>query len=203
VIRGGLRSRLVTDSLRITVLAGLQTLGWFDPTISDTPPGPRRHRPVRYVARPVNWNEPIEPNCFAVSSEIMEEEEHGLGGEVEDKLHLYIDLYAENDQIGWHLARDIRDLLLGRLPGTGRAGPVIDVYDLRMATPAPFTQVDIDEITIDRVHSEALQYQNHWFVIGVDLLDEYLDEWDGVHVASAWTDRFSPLWAQIQAVEMA
>jgi hypothetical protein len=202
VIRGGLRTRLIGDSLRLAVIAGLEVLGWFDPTIYDQPPGLRQHQPLRYVPRPSKWDVPIAPNCLAISTEDILEDEFGLGDEVADSIRCYIDIFGEDDPVSWHLTQDIRDLLIGRIGATGRHGPVLDIYDLRMPTPAPFTQIDIEEVFVDRARNEAREYQNHWFMIRVDLLDEYADEFDATTASSAWNDSLVPAWQRIQAAEM-
>lgn len=202
MIRGGLRTRLIGDSTRIAVIAGLQDLGWFDATVYDTPPGARRHHPLRYIARPGDWQTPIAPNAIAISTEDIQDTPIGLGGEVEDQLRIYIDVFAEDDQVGWHLTQDIRDLLFGKMTGLGRDGPVIDVYDLRLATPAPFTQVDIEDILVDRAVNQAREYQNHWFMLRVSLTDDYSDEFNATHIATDWSDDLAPAWDLIQAVEL-
>jgi hypothetical protein len=119
VIRGGLRTRLIGDSLRLAVIAGLEVLGWFDPTIYDQPPGLRQHQPLRYVPRPSKWDVPIAPNCLAISTEDILEDEFGLGDEVADSIRCYIDIFGEDDPVSWHLTQDIRDLLIGRIGATG------------------------------------------------------------------------------------
>ncbi|QBQ74869.1 hypothetical protein [Caudovirales GX15bay] len=201
MIRGGIRTRLIGDSLRLAVIGGLEALGWFDATIHDSPPGTRQHRPVRYIPKPVKWTVPVEPNAIAISAEDVSDDEFGLGGEVADLLRYYIDIYAESDAIGWHLAQDARDLLLGRSTASGRTGPVIDVFDLRQATPSPFTQVDIEEILVDRALNEAREYQNHWFMVRVAITDEYLDEFDATHTTMSWSGDYDSVWQWVQAVE--
>lgn len=201
-MRGGLRTRLVVDSTRLTIIAGLTALGWFDGTIYDTPPGPRRHRPLRYMPRPLSWDNPINANALAISSQDMYDEPLGLGGEVEDTIEMYIDVFAESDPLGWQLAMDIRDILLGKFPELGRIAPLIDVYDLRQATPAPFTQVEVTAVEVDRAQGQAREWQAHWFMIRADLLDDYSDEYNATHPTTEWTDDFRPIWQQIQTIEL-
>lgn len=201
MIRGGLRTRFITDSLRLTIVSALGQLGWFDATVYDNPPGARQHRPLRYISRPVDWNSPIEPNCITITSERTEDEPHGLGGEVDDYLHCYVDVLAENDQVGWHVARDIRDIVLGQMAGVGRPGPVVDVYDFRLATPAPFTTVGVESTVLDRGFSEAHAWMAHWYVLLIDLVDDYYDEHGDTHVTTTWGPAFAPAWSRIQTAE--
>lgn len=200
-MRGGLRSRLILDSVRATIVAGLEDLGWFDPTIHDSPPGSRQHQPLRYMTRPEMWDEAIIPNAFAISAERTSDEPQGLGGDVEDRFELYVDLFAQNAEFGWHVAGDIRDILLGKT--AGRTGPVVDVYDFRQATPSPFTQVDIDRVVIDRADSRAREWQRYWFMVRIDIVDDYSDEFDALHATTDWTDNLLSAWTRIQNIVVA
>jgi hypothetical protein len=201
-MRGGLRSRLIADSARVAILAGLGSLGWFDGTVYDSPPGPRRHRPLRYVPRPVEWDDSLYVNAIAISTDDVYDNPLGLGGEVEDTAEMWVDVFAESDQLGWQLAMDARDIALGKFPELGRDGPVIDVYDLRQATPSPFTQVDVTAATVDRAGGEAQEWQAHWFMVRIDLEDDYSDEAGSVHTVTDWTDDYAGAWQRIQAIEL-
>lgn len=202
MIRGGLRSRFIMDSTRVAVIAALSELGWFEGTVHDNPPGPRRHWPLRYIAKPLKWDDQVEPNAIAISTDDTHSIRRGLGGEVEDNMRVYVDLFVESDELGWHLAQDVRDLLIGKMANIGRDAPAIDVYDLRLATPAAFTQVDVERPLIDRAESESREWRNRWFMVRFDLIDEYHDEYGGVDIdAAQWTDELSPVWQQIQRIE--
>lgn len=201
MIRGGLRSRLIIDSVRLAVLSTVQQGGWFDPTVHDTPPGSRRHQPFRYIPRPVDWSEDIHPNAIAISPEDTSDEPFGFGGEVQDANEVYVDLFAQDDSLGWQVAYDIRDSLLGKVGGA--VGPQLDVYDFRQPTPAPFTTVDIDLLDVDRAQGDARAWQRHWFMVHMILLDEYSDEYPESVLAttSTWTAIHQENWARIQEVE--
>lgn len=201
-MRGGLRSRLIADSVRLTIIAGLTALGWFDGTVYDNPPGPRRHRPLRYVPRPVSWDDPLYANALAISTDDIYDAPLGLGGEVEDTFEMWIDVFAESDALGWQLAMDVRDLLLGKFPDLGRVAPVVDIYDLRQPTPSAFTQVGVAEVRVDRAEGEARQWQAHWFMVRVDLEDDYADEAGAVQIVTDWSEDYAPAWQRIQAIEL-
>lgn len=176
MIRGGLRSRLIVDSVRTAVISTLQQLGWFDPTVFDVPAGVRRHQPFRYIARPADWSSNILPNAVAISADDITGDDAAFGGDVEDTFEIYIDVFAEDDAVGWQVSYDIRDSLYGKNPELGMLGPQIDVYDFRLATPASFTTVDIEEIRVDRSQGEAREWQRHWFMLRLSLIDEHNDE---------------------------
>jgi hypothetical protein len=202
MIRGGLRTRFIADSIRVAIVGALSELGWFDATIHDDPPGTRRHAPLRYVPRPVKWDVTVEPNAVAISTEDVLSGEHGLVGEVEDSMRMYVDIFAQSDELGWQLAHDTRDILLGKMPDIGRGAPEIEIFDLRLATPAAFTVVDIEKPLIDRAESESRDWRNRWYMVRFDVSDEYHDEYGGVDVdLTTWPDHYGPIWTQIQAVE--
>lgn len=206
MIRGGLRTRLITDSVRFAMISTLQQHGWFDPTVYDTPPGPRRHQPFRYIPRPVDWAEDIRPNAISISSDDISDIDLAFGGEVEDHHQIYADIFAQDDAVGWQVAYDIRDSLLGKNPDLGSLGPQIDVYDFRQATPAPFTTVDVDVIRVDRSLGEAREWQRHWYMIYLTVEDDYHEELDPAAVLRtmplAWTDAHQVTLERIQEVEL-
>lgn len=203
MIRGGLRTRFIVDSARIAIIAALSDLGWFEETVYDTPPGSRRHRPVRYVPKPLKWDEMVEPNAIAISTDDTHSLRRGLGGDVEDNIRAYVDIFAEGDELGWHLSQDVRDVLIGKMPDVGRSAPSIDVYDLRLATPAPFTQVDVERPLLDRAESESREWRNRWFMVRFDLIDEYYDEYGDVDLDETnWSEDYGRVWQQIQAIEL-
>ena len=200
-MRGGLRTRLVLDSVRLTIVAGLTARGWFNGTIYDTPPGPRRHRTLEYIPRPKHWDDPIAPNALAISLEEIGDNPLGLGGEVEDEIAMYCDIFAESDALGWDLAGDIHGILLGKFPEIGRFQPAVDVYDLRQPTPSPMFQVEVSRVIIDRAEGSVQEYKAHWFMVRLHVLDAYDDEFNAAHTVSDWTDDLAPTWALIQQIE--
>jgi hypothetical protein len=203
MIRGGLRSRLIIDSVRFAVISTLQQRGWFDPTIFDSPPGVRRHQPLSYISRPVEWSKPVTSNSVAITAEDIYDEPIGFGrDEVEDRFEIYVDVFAQDDPLGWQVAYDIRDSLMGKNPELGSLGPQIDVYDFRQPTPAPFTTVDIAEIRVDRSEGEAREWHRHWFMVYFAVEDDYSDEYTNeFSQPSPWTATQQNAWAYIQEVE--
>ena len=201
MIRGGLRTRLVLDSVRYAIIADLQRHGWFDPTVFDSPSGNRRHQPFRYMNRPVDWTADIRPNAIAISGEDVADEPLGLGGEIEDVIEIYVDIFAQDDALGWQVAYDVRDNLHGK--SAQPAGPEIDVYDFRQPTPAPFTTVDLDLIEVDRSEGEARQWQRHWFMVHIVVRDDYHDEFATVPAIAQhqWQEADELAWRCIQEAE--
>jgi hypothetical protein len=150
---------------------------------------------------PGSWDEQVTVNAIAINTDDIYDSPRGLGGEFEDTFEMWVDVFAESDQLGWQLAVDIRDLVLGKYPEFDRPGPVIDVYDLRQPTPAAFTQVDVARVEIDRAEGEARQWQAHWFMVRIDLEDDYVDETGDSLNTTEWLEDLNPAWVRIQAIE--
>lgn len=201
MIRGGLRTRLIIDSVRFAIISTMDQLGWFDPTVFDDPPGTRRHQPFRYIPRPVDWSEDIRPNAIAISSEDIADNDLAFGGDVEDRYELYADVFAQNEAVGWQVCYDIRDSLMGKSTDLGTLGPQIDVYDFRQATPAPFTFVDVDTIRVDHSQGEARAWYQHWYLVRILVEDAYEDEAGSVLRSHAWTAGDQVNWQRLQEVE--
>lgn len=190
-ILGGLRARLIIDSLRVEIIDGLSELGWFDPN--------RGHRPVDYTGQPNEWDEAVAINSFAITAEDTDSYDFAFGGEYGDTTTVYVDIYAESDIVGRHLAYDIRDLVTGRFPeGPGPSGPVLDVYDFRLATPSVFTVVDVEDVRVDKALGFPRAWQRYWWVLRIHLVDEFYDE-QGVEIpAPVWTDELQLAWLKVR-----
>ena len=170
-IVGGLRARLIHDSAFNTIRAGLDALGWFDEA--------RRHAPIIMRATPAGNDEQIVFNTIAVSSSDVADDPAEMGSLLtEDRWVFYVDIYAEDDVVGRHLAHDIRDVLRGKATSAGRTGPVLPVYDYRLATPVELFRCDIEDVMVDRAVNFPRPWQRHWWVVRFDVIDEYGSEDD-------------------------
>lgn len=172
-ILGGLRSRLIDDSLYYVLKQALTALGWFNTG--------RQHKPIDFVneARdPVGLPE-IAINTLALSGENIANQSGELGSQFSEfTRNYYVDFFAESDALGKHLIGDIADLLLGRMASAGRSNPVIDVYDWRQATPTIQFRVEVDNVNIDRAHGFPHPWTRHWYSCQFTLTDFYGTEDD-------------------------
>lgn len=160
-ITGGLRSRLLERSLAAKVRAGLETLGWFD---SD-----RQHLPINFVARQYDLNEVVPLNTVAAFLDDVEEDPVELGSNLADHgIDMWIDVYAESDSLGKHLADDIRDMLGGRL--AGYTDPSIIVTDLDDVT---IFVAQIENLRRERARNFPNPWQRHWFTVSAQVVDTY------------------------------
>lgn len=167
-IAGGLRARLVQDSLSRFVVDGLTSLGWLDPG--------RRHLPVRVVAKPPRWDEPVVANAIALSFEMADLDDLELGSALtRTSAAATFDLYVESDSLAVDLANDIRDLLRGRLRSP-RHG-VIELVDWSQATPVTFGYATVSDVRVHRPVALASQdWRRHWVQVTCVVDDDYTDE---------------------------
>jgi hypothetical protein len=166
---GGLRARLIRDSIYHALYDAVDDLGWFDVG--------RRHKPIVFTGAAVANDEEIALNTVALSDEDLSELDLELGSTgVETRWTYYVDFYAEDDSIGKHFIHDIRDILGGRMSSIGRDHPNVVVYDYRMATPGSMFVVQLENIEVDRAHDFPKPWQKHWYACRFDVVDAYYDD---------------------------
>lgn len=167
-IVGGLRARLLRDSVLAHVRQGLDDLGWMD--------SGRRHRPIEVIYRPKSWDEVIAPNLVALATD-QEAEPYNVemgSGLRTARIDFSLNMYTESESLGIDLAGDMKDYLSGRIGDALR--PVLPLQDLRQATPPVFgyAQIDTDIIDISR---EATRYDKpwlvNWFILTFTVVDSY------------------------------
>ena len=169
---GGLRYRLAHDSCTEMLRAALEALGWFD--------AGRRHRVVRILREPANWDEPIEPNLICVSTQDSEAIEAELGSSLTGVVVPYIfDIYAESESVGLHLSGDIFDILRGRHPDAGREVAKFSILDFRAATPEEIGYGVIADVERSRTPMRVERpWLQNWFVISANVTDHYFGDAD-------------------------
>lgn len=169
---GGLRARLIHDSLYNMVKTGLTDLGWFT--------AGREHLPLSTRSTAVQNDEEISLNTLVVSSEDTISKDDEMGSDMaEHRTTFYVDFYAENEVVGKHLIGDVRDILAGRMPSVGRSAPILPVYDYTQATPPVITTCELEDILVDRAHDFPKAFQKYWFACRVVVVDHYGNENDG------------------------
>lgn len=168
-IVGGLRARLIKDSIFNCINDSLDALGWFDPG--------RQHAPINFTANVTPNDVEIPLNTLALADESMHNTDLELGSNfVESRWLFYVDFYAENDTLGKDLINDVRDILGGRMSTIGRRDASVHVYDYRQATPAQIFTVAIEDLFVDRAHDFPKVYQKHWYACRFNVVDAYGDE---------------------------
>lgn len=168
---GGLRARLIKDSLYDMINDSLRSVGWFD--------GGRHHKEVTVINEPIPESEEAEPNKVAVSMEGVTQIGLEMGSDYSEHPWIcFIDIYAENEALGIHLGTDVRDIIAGRFSSIGRDRPILDVYDLSQATPPHIFTVHIEDIEMERNRNNRKHWQKYWWTIAFNLIDDYDDEDD-------------------------
>ena len=165
---GGLRLRLIRQSLFYVVSSSLGSLGWLDSN--------RQHLPVVLLSEQGSWDQEIKPNTVCLSDGPSMSSDGEMGSNFSSfKLSFFFDVYAESDAVGLHLATDIRDVLQGRFPSIGRSGPMLDCVNFSLATPTVFASLPMSA-DLDRMPKATKQYEEHWYVVGCTVDDEYGSE---------------------------
>ena len=164
-VNGGLRSRLILDSLYHLIDDSLNALGWYD--------SGRQHLPVSVTAEPINNNEEVPLNTIGVELDSSSDTdlEVGSNATIDDWL-CYVDVYAENPAIGLELSNDIRDILRRQHPSINRDRAVLDVYDYRLATPTVLFTAFITNVRVDRARDWIQLWKQNWVSLSFTLSDE-------------------------------
>jgi hypothetical protein len=165
---GGIRDRLLKDSFHAQIELALNVLGWRDPG--------RAHRPINLIERPEHWDVPVAPNTVTVDFTGSDVDEWEVGSLMTSDVHVgFVEIFAENDSVGTHLANDLRDWLRGRLQATP-VGVTFPIYDYRHGATNPVIgYMDIDAISSVRNVSVTEDiWLRHWYRVRCEIRDTYL-----------------------------
>lgn len=166
---GGLRARLIHDSIFRMVSSAITELGWLDAN--------RDHSPIALRYQQIGNDEDVVPNIICVTAEDVTEDPIELGSDLCDNYwNYYIDIYAENDVLGLHLATDLKDILKGRFTqSVSVGGPSVHVYDYSTpsATPIPLFYVQLEEVQINKSRFYQRPFQQFWWVVSFRVVDTY------------------------------
>lgn len=168
------------EGFKSLIVESLEDLGWFEPTIYDegATPGWRQHHPLTVADEPVDWDTPIEPNMIAFSIDNSSDEQFEMGSRLtEDRHILYVDVYAEDDEIGYHLAHDVKDICRGKYFTIGADRTGFDLLNLDEATPSVLGFIDIEDVVVDRPRNFPQAWLRHWFTLKV-IVNDYVDHDD-------------------------
>jgi hypothetical protein len=105
-----------------------------------------------------------------------------LGSLLEETRHFaYVDIFAQDDPIGMQLSGDIFDIIRGKfsaLRTSGIADGRLTVYDLSQATPSAIFYCDLEDVEINRNRNWELKFNKFWWIIAVEIVDNYTDDLD-------------------------
>lgn len=155
---GGLRDRLIFESIRNNVVAELTTLGWFG--------AGREHTAITIVDEFPDDNDEVALNTLAFSLGDGAGYDRELGNNDEShEMTMFIDFFAEDDAVGRHLRGDIYAYL--------RANDQQPVYDYSTGGNPQFGTVEVLADIEKRKPERAVnKWQKHWYVVSFTVLDE-------------------------------
>lgn len=163
---GGIRFRMIYDSLYHMIYDSMEELGWFDAHMS--------HSPVLFPYESVENSTEIPLNTLALSDSDMSDYEHELGSNMgEITWTMYVDFYAENKGIGLHVINDVRDVMQGRMPAAGRTHPILEVFDYSLATPTEIFYCEIEDVMVDKAIDFPEPYRKNWYTCRFQIVDHY------------------------------
>lgn len=147
---GGLRDRMVIESLGNHITEELTTLGWFD--------AGREHNPIVVTTGFPNDTAEVALNTIAYSVEEAagRDEEMGTRAEVHET-SFFVDFFAQDDSIGWHLSGDVYSFL--------KRNPVLDVFDYATGGDPVDFQVELMEVDRRKPSRAVNAWQRHWFTV--------------------------------------
>lgn len=159
MLTGGLRDRMIIESVGNDVVAELTSLGWFD--------AGRRHSAIIVVDEFPDQQAAVAPNTLAISSEQITADSIEMGSTLSERqIGIFFDFFGENDAVARHIIGDIFDYVyvVMRFP----------VYDYRVATPTLEFYVTVDDLTVNQREPDTAtnQWQRHWRICSFVVEDE-------------------------------
>lgn len=168
---GGKRQRLIKDNLKRHIQEGLDALGWFD--------AGRPMKPLTVVADQFDPTVEIKPNIVSVILEDQNAIEMGMGQDwklQENTINGFIEIFAENNGIGQHLAGDVLDLLRGKFTSI-YDDESFEVLDLTVDNSFLF-RCEFEHFEMMKNRTWDLPFNDYWWTIAVDIVDTYRDDTD-------------------------
>lgn len=163
---GGLRYRLIQESLYRMIYGALDELNWFD--------GQPGRENVRMVPEPLPLQVEIPLNTIALVDLDLVDDEDELGSDLSEvRWTFYVDFYAANKSVGIHLINDVRDILKGKMSSIGRTAPNLEVYDFSLATPVPVFFCEIEDVVVDKSDQAPQPWLKNWYTCRFELVDSY------------------------------
>jgi hypothetical protein len=152
---GGLRDRMLAESVREQIIAHLDTLGWFDVG--------RYHSDLVIVTAYPDDTVEVAPNTVAFSMDDADGRDLEMGSRAEEHQSvMFIDLFMEDDSVGWHLSGDLYAFL--------KKTAQLDVYDYENAKNVEF-QVDIERVNRSRPARVNQAWQKYWHILSYAAVD--------------------------------
>lgn len=154
---GGLRDRMVLESVLRQIEAALGALGWFD--------AGRQHLPITVIDEYPDIDVQVPLNTLAFSYGDSFNRLVELGAlTTYHHAPIFIDFFAESDALSRHVSGDIYAWV--------NENPVIPVYDYDLATPVIDFYVEVleESVEVQRPARATNPWLKHWstvvFIVG-------------------------------------
>lgn len=157
-------ARHVHYTVANAIEGAMTTMHWSDPAAT-----PLGATPLRYVREPPlsgGRTLGVEKVSAGLVTITMGDEpppvEEELGGPLSSQEYpIFVDIFMGTDGEATAVASDVRDILLGRFPGTKRIIPVVDQVT---QTPVDGWKIELDDVERARPQHN---FQIHWQVVKV------------------------------------
>lgn len=168
-IVGGLRARLIRDSVWHVVDDALRDLGWYTTQVS--------RQAVTFVPTPLDPGTEVPLNTLGLGDMLDVPTEVEMGSDLtEFQWDMHVDIYGENDDVSLHIAGDLEAALAGRMPSIGRGRPTVDVWDYTLATPVVVFAVSIEDVRRAKAHDFPQPWLRFWRSVTFTVIDTYGSE---------------------------
>lgn len=154
---GGLRDRLIFESVYKAIVTELTTLGWFT--------AGRQHSPLVVVDEFPDEDGEVVFNTLAISMGDSGGVLTELGSlATDEEIIFFVDFFAESDAIGRHVRGDIYNFLA--------AAEFIPVLDYSQAGDPELFRVEVqDEIDKRKPDRATQKWQKHWYIVSFSVID--------------------------------
>lgn len=154
---GGLRDRLIHESILQNIVTHLTSLGWFDVG--------RQHQPITVIDEYPDETGEVAYNTLAITMGDAGGITTELGNTAEDhEIIMFVDFFAESDSLGRHVIGDIYKYL--------RTNNIQQVRDYEAPlTPVIFTVEVDDDVEKRRPSTVAYRWQKHWQICSFTVID--------------------------------
>ena len=161
-LRGGLRDRMVFESVMNAIIADLTAEGWFD--------AGRWHSDITVVDEFPSEQDQVDLNTLAFTFQDATSSDMEMGSKAtEHYISIFLDFFAENDAVGRHLIGDVFAYI--------RENMQFDVYDYRQATPPVEFVASVEGEVDQRKPTRAVNaWQKHWYVLAFRVKDDRTNE---------------------------
>lgn len=173
-IVGGLRQRLIYDSLFYEIERILDALGYLT-----AGPSGSSFIPVTLLNEPVDDRTEVPLNTCVLVGEDKRSDPWEMGSNYAEHVRtFYVDLYAQSLSVGEQIIFDLEAALEGRMSSIGRGSASFEIYDYTQATPPVIAVGQIEDVSTDRGRSFSYPWEKYWWSIQFQVIDKYGDEDD-------------------------